>query len=129
MCARDKTIINDDHIVEPTTSGFEPSWPAELKIDLLMPALLNRASGVIISIKMHKRSVHKFMTFVNESAATMPVGVVAACENLMFNLDNLLCDLKSSNESNHEDVIHFCELILHLIDETASIYRDIKKIA
>ena len=57
----------------------------------------------------------------------MPVGVVAAYDNLMFNLDNLLSELKSSTQSNHEDVINFCELIVHLIDETASIYRDIKK--
>ena len=92
-----------------------------------MPALLNRASGVNVSLKMHTRSVHKFMTFVNESATTMPLGVIAAYENLMNNLDNLLSELKSSTEYTNDAVTHFCELILHLIDETSSIYRDIKK--
>ena len=67
------------------------------------------------------------MTFVNESATTMPVGVVAAYENLMNNLDNLLSELKSFNKYTDDAVTHFCELILHLIDETSSIYRGIKK--
>ena len=57
----------------------------------------------------------------------MPVGVVAAYDNLMFSQDNFLSDLKSSTQCNHEDVINFCELILHLINKTTSIYRDIKK--
>ena len=93
-----------------------------------MPALLNRTSSVNVSLKMHTRSLHKFMTFVNENATTMPVGVVAAYENLMNNLDNLLSELKSFTKYTDDAVTHFCELILYLIDETSSIYRHIKKI-
>ena len=45
----------------------------------------------------------------------------------MYNLGNLLSELKSSKEYNNDAVTYFCELILPLIDETFSIYRDIKK--
>ena len=126
--AREKNTDNNDRFVEPTTSGFGPCWPVKLKIEILMPALLNRGSGVNVSLKMHTRRVHKFMTFVNEGATTMPVGLAAAYKNLTYNLNNLHSELKSSNEYKNDTVTHFCELILHLIDETSSIYRHIKKI-
>ena len=66
------------------------------------------------------------MTFLNESAATMPVGVLAAYDKLMYNLNNLHSELKLSSNNRNAVVILFCEVSHHLMDETTSIYLIIK---
>ena len=56
----------------------------------------------------------------------MPVGVLATYEKLMYNLNNLHSELKMSSENENNAVKHCCEVINHLIDETCSLYREIK---
>ena len=51
--------INNDRVEKTTTCGFGPQWPNELKIETLVPALLNLASSVNVSLKSYVRSVQR----------------------------------------------------------------------
>ena len=56
----------------------------------------------------------------------MPVSVVVAYDKLKYNLNHLCSELNLSDKRNDLGVIRFCDLILELIAETSSIYREIE---
>ena len=63
--ALDNNNTNNDRVVETTKCGFGPAWPDEFKINSLIPALLNHASGVNVSLKLYVQRVQQFMTYLN----------------------------------------------------------------
>ena len=75
-----------------------------------------------VQIKPYTRNVQKFMQILNQGETSMPVGVASTYDTLRNNLIQLRSDLNLCNKRNHPEVMRFCELIVELMNETASIY-------